>query len=113
MASAAASCSKIGAKLSRGIRDIKGESRLVIAQESAEFINRNTSNEDFITILYRAFFDREPDTGGYYDWLNQLNSGKSRQNVLNGFIYSTEFENLCNSYGISPYSGPETLIITP
>jgi subtilisin family serine protease len=71
---------------------------------SQEFINRNTSNEEFVTILYRAFFDREPDTGGYDDWVNYINSGASRQEVLNGFIYSIEFENLCKSYGIAPYS---------
>ncbi len=71
---------------------------------SPEFINRNTSNEEFVTILYRALLDREPDTGGYNGWLNQLSSGISRQDVLNGFIYSKEFENLCNSYGIAPYS---------
>ena len=71
---------------------------------SQEFINRNTSNEEYVTILYRAFFDREPDTGGYNGWLNQLSSGINRQSVLNGFIYSQEFENLCNSYGIAPYS---------
>ena len=71
---------------------------------SPEFFNRNTSNEEFVTILYRALLDREPDTGGYNGWLNQLSSGISRQDVLNGFIYSKEFENLCNSYGIAPYS---------
>ena len=71
---------------------------------SQEFINRNTSNEEFITILYRAFFDREPDTDGFNGWLGFLNSGASRADVLDGFIYSVEFENLCNNYGITPYS---------
>lgn len=71
---------------------------------SQEFTSRNTSNEEFVTILYRAFFDREPDTPGYTYWLSQLNSGSSRQTVLNGFIYSREFENLCTSYSIAPYS---------
>jgi len=70
---------------------------------SQEFINRNTSNGEFLTILYRAFFDREPDTPGYSYWLSQLNSGTSRQNVLDGFIYSTEFAALCNGYQIVPY----------
>jgi hypothetical protein len=75
---------------------------------SQEFINRNTANEEFVTILYRAFFDREPDTGGYNGWLNFLSSGKSREFVLDGFIYSKEFENLCDSYGIDPYGGATT-----
>jgi len=70
---------------------------------SPEFVSRNTSNEEFVTILYRAFFNREPDPGGYAGWVNYLYSGASREDVLNGFIYSVEFENLCSNYGITPY----------
>jgi hypothetical protein len=71
---------------------------------SEEFKNQNTRNEDFVTILYRAFFGREPDMPGYNGWINALNRGVNRQDVLSGFIYSLEFENLCSSYGIAPYS---------
>ena len=77
---------------------------------SPEFINRNKSNEGFVIILYRAFFDREPDTGGYSGWVNLLYTGESRQVVLDGFIYSVEFENLCDSYGINPYPGSSELV---
>jgi hypothetical protein len=70
---------------------------------SPEFIARNTTNEQFVTILYRAFFAREPDAGGYNGWVNYLYSGASRQTVLNGFTHSLEFENLCTNYGITPY----------
>jgi predicted Zn-dependent protease len=70
---------------------------------SPEFIGRNTTNEQFVTILYRAFFGREPDAGGYAGWVNYLYGGASRQAVLNGFIYSREFENLCANYSITPY----------
>ena len=55
---------------------------------SQKFINRNTSNEDFVQILYRAFFGRESDTEGYEGWVNYLYSGGTRQDVLDGFIYS-------------------------
>ena len=71
---------------------------------SPEFINRNTTNEEFVTILYRAFFDRDPENDGYSYHLNRLYSGVTRQTVANGFIYSTEFENICASYGIEPYN---------
>jgi hypothetical protein len=71
---------------------------------SAEFINRYTTNEDFVTILYRAFFNRDPDGAGYSGWLNTMYDGTSRSDVLSGFIYSQEFEDLCDSYGIAPYS---------
>jgi len=70
---------------------------------SPEFVARDTSNGDFVIILYRAFFDREPDTGGYTNWVEKLNDGESRQSVLDGFLYSQEFSNLCNSFGINPY----------
>jgi Domain of unknown function (DUF4214) len=70
---------------------------------SQEFTNRHTTNEDFVTILYRAFFNREPDDPGYASWLNSLYGGTDRATVLDGFIKSQEFSDLCNNYGISPY----------
>ena len=71
---------------------------------SPEFIQRNVSNEEYVTILYRAFFNREPDSGGYSNWLNHLSTGKSRLWVLAGFVNSQEFKNLCTNYGINPGS---------
>ena len=67
---------------------------------SQEFVNRNTNNEQYLAILYRAFFNRDPDPGGFSYWLNQLNGGALRQDVLDGFIFAQEFSNLCASYGI-------------
>ena len=70
---------------------------------SQEFINRSLSNEDFLTVLYKAFFNRDPDSGGYNDWLIKLqNNEYTREKVLNGFLGATEFYNLCNDYGITP-----------
>ena len=71
---------------------------------SPEFLARNTSNGDYLLVMYRAFFDREPDNDGWNYYLNKLNIGESRDVVFTGFIYSPEFEDLCDSYGISPYS---------
>ena len=70
---------------------------------SQEFTNRNVSNEDYLDILYRAFFDREPDTEGFNNWLDQLIATEDRAGVLNGFIYSQEFANLCDAYAIVPF----------
>ncbi len=69
---------------------------------SPEFISKNVSNHDFLIVMYRAFFDREPDPAGYNGWLNSLNSGRSRQFVLAGFVNSQEFKNLSASFGINP-----------
>ena len=71
---------------------------------SPEFANRGTSDEEFLTILYRAFFNRQPDTDGFNGWLSALQSETKRSIVLEGFLYSDEFSRLCNQYGIKPYS---------
>jgi peptidoglycan/xylan/chitin deacetylase (PgdA/CDA1 family) len=68
---------------------------------SAEFTAKNTDNGEFLTILYRAFFNREPDGGGFDKWLSLLNAGNSRQFVLAGFVNSDEFKTLCKNYGIT------------
>lgn len=68
---------------------------------SEEFKNRGVSNEDFLTIMYKTFFNREADEGGYNDWLGKLQAGTSRGEVLAGFVDSAEFAQLCVNYGIS------------
>jgi len=67
---------------------------------SDEFRAKNLSNEEFVKRAYRTFLGREADTTGLNDWKNRLSRGVSRTEVLNGFIYSTEFANLCKQYGI-------------
>ncbi|CCK78715.1 DUF4214 domain-containing protein [Desulfobacula toluolica] len=75
---------------------------------SEEFQNRNTSDSEFITILYKAFFDREPDTSGYNHWMDQIANDLSRSSVLDGFTSAQEFINLCENYGInSTFTDPE------
>ncbi len=74
---------------------------------SDEFINQNKSDEEFVTTLYRAFFNREPDPGGFSGWLyylknNQTGKKEARENVLNGFLKSKEYEALCEQLGIKP-----------
>ncbi|MCE5329518.1 polysaccharide deacetylase family protein [bacterium] len=71
---------------------------------SAEFLAKNKSSEDYLNILFRACFNREPDSAGFDNWMNLLNKGYSRQFVLAGFTNSDEFKNLCNSYGVKPGS---------
>lgn len=68
---------------------------------SQEFMNQQLDNTSYLNVLYSAFFNRPPDSGGHSYWLGKLNTGETRQNVLNGFIYSQEFFNLCLAYSIS------------
>jgi hypothetical protein len=69
---------------------------------SQEFTNRNLDNSAYLNTLYAAFFNRAADPGGYNDWLSKLSSGTSRSDILNGFIFSQEFKNLCGTYSIVP-----------
>jgi len=67
---------------------------------SGEFSRRNLSNEQYINVLYRAFFGRDADTDGFGYWVRELQLGKSPEKVLQGFLESQEFINLAQSYGI-------------
>ncbi len=71
---------------------------------SQEFINRNLDNSTFVDTLYQAFFNRAADPGGKQGWLDLLNAGAPREDILNGFLFAQEFATLCNTYGITNYS---------
>ena len=68
---------------------------------SQEFIARELDNEEFVNILYRVFFDREPDTQGFTNWINALENGATRSEVINGFTGSTEWTSMCARFGIN------------
>ena len=67
---------------------------------SNEYAGKKTDNSTFVTTLYYAFFDREPDPAGFTDWLGQLAAGTGREQVFAGFTGSAEFASLCLRYGI-------------
>ena len=78
-----------GAKVAQGFVD------------STEFKKRQLSDEEYITILYHTFLDREPDSSGMNAWKAVLDSGLSRLHVFKGFAESVEFTEICESYGIT------------
>ena len=60
---------------------------------SPEYLGANATDQEFLYVLYGAFFNRQPDTAGYNRWLNELSSETpkvgakaARKNVLNGFL---------------------------
>ena len=67
---------------------------------SNEFKKRNLSNSAYVDVLYRTFFDRNPDTNGKKKWLGQLDSGVSRDKVMASFYNSNEFATIMAGYGI-------------
>jgi hypothetical protein len=70
---------------------------------SPEYLNQDTSDVAFVDTAYQAFFGRAADEGGKQGWLTALSEGQSREDVLNGFIGSSEFATLAASYGIKPF----------
>jgi len=77
---------------------------------SEEFRAKNVSDEQFLHVMYAAFFNRAPDPGGFGGWMSELNQGRGREYVLNGFVNSEEFRALCAQYGINPGSGANVTV---
>ena len=57
------------------------------------------SNEVFVKNLYQGILGRNADTGGLNSWVKSLTSGKSRADVLNGFIASNEAKAMYTAWG--------------
>ena len=57
--------------------------------------------------IYEATLGRAPDQEGLTNWVNILNSGSSLQSVVNGFVNSTEFQQV---YGALDNAGFVTLL---
>ena len=69
--------------------------------EAPEFLNRGLNEEDFVETLYLTFFDRASEAAGKKFWVDGLKSGKlTKENVIMGFIDSTEWCNVCATYGV-------------
>lgn len=58
------------------------------------------SDADYVETLYWAFFNRPSDPQGKKHWCNQLAAGNSRNSIVDGFIGSPEWSNLCDKFGI-------------
>lgn len=67
---------------------------------SEEFLNRGLSDEDYVETLYQTFMDRTSDEEGKIYWLNRINGGMSREQVLEGFSRSVEFHEIMARYGL-------------
>lgn len=77
---------------------------------SKEYTNKDVDDTTFITMLYNALMNRNPDTSGFNYWSDKLKTGTTRENVFYGFVNSPEFNKLCNTYGLTcePMIAPDT-----
>lgn len=76
---------------------------------SEEFINLHTSNIEYVKILYRTLMSRDADDIGLDYWVGRLKNGDSRDFVLDNFIDSSEFGDICASSEISVRWNPREL----
>ena len=67
---------------------------------SQEYLNKNSSNEEYVKTLYRTFLGRDADKDGFAYWMEQLNGGTDRDTILYGFSRSEEFAKIMAKYGI-------------
>ena len=67
---------------------------------SDEFLGKNMTNEEYVQILYRAFFGRDADAEGLATWTGALENGWTKKRVFAGFANSAEFGVLCEQAGI-------------
>ena len=67
---------------------------------SQEFLAKNTTDEQFIKTLYAAVFNRQADEEGMMNWMNSIESGVSREQIIKEFISSGEFKGLSDSFRI-------------
>lgn len=57
---------------------------------------KNLKNKEYIYLLYSQLLRREPDKEGFLNWLEQLDAGMEREEVLKNFLESLEYQNLIN-----------------
>ena len=68
---------------------------------SSEFLDKKLSNEEFIEVLYNTFFGRASDAEGKAYWKYYLdNKILTKEEIIRSFINSTEWCNICASYGV-------------
>ncbi len=66
---------------------------------SKEFKEKNLSKKEFILVLYKTFFDREPTQNELKYW-SQRALKESEEKLINIFLYSKEFKNIAQKYEI-------------
>ncbi len=67
---------------------------------SAEYINKNSTDTEFVTALYNTLLNRSPDSTGLSTFTGYLAAGKTRAWVFKQICDSGEFKSLCSTYGI-------------
>ena len=67
---------------------------------SQEMEDKNLNVGDYIEVLYDTFMGRSADEAGKTYWIQCIQSGMTREQVMMAFIWSPEFSLICQEYGI-------------
>ena len=65
-----------------------------------EYLSKNLSNVAYVETLYEMFLGSVSDVAGKADWVEQLDAGKSRDEVMKGFAYLKEIRKIMSVYGL-------------
>jgi len=77
---------------------------------SAEYLSMGKTDTAYVLDLYRVFLSRTPSQPEVDSWLAYLTQGVSRNEVLNFFIFSAEFNSyMAGIFGVST-ARPENLL---
>ena len=55
------------------------------------FVQHCADNPTFVTSLYQSILKRAPDSDGHRYWVNSLQNGMRREEVINAFFESAEY----------------------
>ena len=65
-----------------------------------EFLGRGLTDDEFVEVLYKTYFDRDSEPDGKAYWMGRLASGTERAVLVEQFIESVEWCNVCAMYGV-------------
>ena len=68
---------------------------------SAEFSAKNMSNEEFVAVCYSVFCNRTASAAEVAAWVDALNNGATRTEVVNGFAASSEWATICGYFCVN------------
>lgn len=69
--------------------------------ESDNIKNLKLSDEEFVKRLGKACFNQDLPSDKVTEYTNKLSSGTNRNELLKEFLTKTDFQNLCNTYGLT------------
>ncbi len=68
---------------------------------STEYLNKKTTDKEFVTALYQCMLGRNPESKGLTYWMEKLDSGMTRKSLCAQIAESSEYTSKCKAMGVS------------